>query len=102
MHGPKCSQQLNKITKKKKKKILVEHWLMHEEEGKTSTEISQCKGCENIPIKTDKCEKWIRRDHNTKVIPESLVQKSNNRINATLEQLLENRTLQNGEKKKVN
>jgi len=94
MHRPKHNQQLSKIVKKKKKKVLAEHWLMHREEGKTHTEISLCKGCEDRLEQTiDKCEKWIRRDQNTKVVPELLIEKTNNRINATLEQLLENRRI---------
>ena len=46
MHGPKHDQQLSRISRKKKEKVLAEHWLMHRDGGKTSTEISRCKGCE--------------------------------------------------------
>ena len=42
----------------------------------------------------NKCEWWIRRDHNIKVMPESLVERNNNKINVTLEQILENRTIE--------
>ena len=46
MHGPKHDQQFSRVTKKKKKKVLAEHWLIYKEKGKTSTELSKCKGCE--------------------------------------------------------
>ena len=37
-------KQLGKIIKKKKKKILVEHWQMQSREVELSTEISRCDG----------------------------------------------------------
>jgi hypothetical protein len=58
IHGPKRNQQLSKISKKKKKKILAEHWLLQKIEGKTYTEISKCKGCEDSTEQlTDNCIK---------------------------------------------
>ena len=56
--------------------------------------MSKCKGCENGPEQTDKCKKWIRQDHSIKAIPETLIEKNNNRINVIQEQLLENRTIE--------
>jgi len=94
VYGPKHDRQVGKTTKKKKKKVLIEHWTMHTEEGKTSTELSIFKGCENRLEQTkDKCEKWIRQDHNMRVIPELLIEKANSRINATLEQIQEDREI---------
>ena len=46
MHELKHDQQLSRITKKKKKKVLAEHWLKHRDKGKMSTELNRCKGCE--------------------------------------------------------
>src|SRR6185295_15646521 len=95
MHEPKHDQQLSRITKKKKKKVLAEHWLIHRDKGKMSTEINRCKGCERGSEQImNKCEWWIRCDHNIKVMPESLIERNNNKINAMLEQLLENRTIE--------
>ena len=45
MHGPKHDQQLSRITKKKKKKVLAEHWLIHIDKEKMSTKISRYKDC---------------------------------------------------------
>jgi hypothetical protein len=103
IYGPKNNQQFSKIIKKKKGKALVEHWLMHKEEGKTVTELSKCTGYEIRSEQTrDSCEKWIKRKQSIKAIPESLVEKNNNRINATLEQLLENRTIEEWKKEERN
>ena len=99
----KNNQQFSKITKKRKEKVLVEHWLMHKEEKKTVTELSKCKGCEiRSERTTDSCEKQIRRNHDIKAIPELLVKKNNNKINAILEQLLENRTIEEQKKEEEN
>jgi len=46
IHGSKHNQRLSKVIKKKGEKILAEHWVMKKEEGKTTIEISKCKGCE--------------------------------------------------------
>jgi len=99
VHGPKHNQQLSRISKKKKIKILAEHWLLQKVEGKTHTEISKCKGCENRTEQSiDNCERWIRRNNNIKAVPETLVEKGSNKINATLEQILENRTTEEWKK----
>jgi hypothetical protein len=95
VYGPKHNRQVGRVIKKKKKKVLTEHWLTHTEEGETSTELNICKGCGNsLEQTTDNCERWIRQDHNMKVIPELLIEKANNRINATLEQILEDRIIE--------
>ena len=47
------NKQLGKIVKKKKKKILVEHWLMQNRDNKLSTEISRCDGCINKDLEAE-------------------------------------------------
>jgi ribonuclease HI len=99
VYEQKPNQQLGRITKKRDEEVLAEHWLMEKEEGKTSTKISRCKGCEHrSPQMADKCERWIRRDHNIRVIPEALIEKNRSKINATVEQLVENRSIEEWKK----
>ena len=50
------NKQLGKIIKKKKKKVLLEHWQMQNNENEIATEISRCNGCtEEDKQKEDSC-----------------------------------------------
>ena len=82
------NRQLGKIVKKKKKKILVEHWQMQSEEAELSTEISKCDGCISESEQTeDSCQQWIRTNNNVNVIPNTLIKKSDGKIKTEINQL---------------
>jgi hypothetical protein len=53
IHGAQNNRQLGKIVKKKKKKILIEHWQMQSKEGELAIEINRCKGC----MREEECQK---------------------------------------------
>ena len=95
VYGPEQNRQLGKITKKKKKKVEIEHWTMRESGNNVTTEIKQCVGCkENEKQIEEKCERWIRLDHKVKAIPEALIRKEIDEIEASLDQLKENRSIE--------
>ena len=43
--GTSDCKQLGKVVKKKKKKVLIEHWQMQSKEEELATEINRCNGC---------------------------------------------------------
>ena len=45
MYSRQNNRHLGKIIRKKKKKVLIEHWQMQDRENELSTEISLCNGC---------------------------------------------------------
>ena len=45
VYGAKGDRQLGKVVRKKKKKVLIEHWQMQSVENELSTEIRKCDRC---------------------------------------------------------
>jgi len=97
------SKQLGKIVKKKKKKVLLEHWQMHSKKSEVATEISQCDGCIGKEEQEEEsCQQWIRINNKIRVIPDALIEKSNNKIKIDIDQLIgkvETKKLKDSEQK---
>jgi len=87
-HSAQNNRQLGKIVKKKKKKILVEHWQMQSKESELATEISRCKGCiGDEECQEDSCQQWIRINNKINVIPDALIKKGSNKIKIAIDQI---------------
>src|SRR6185295_9033698 len=105
IYGAQDCRQLGKIVKKKKKKILLEHWQMRSKENELATEISKCEGCteeEEEERVEGSCQQWIRVNSKIKVIPNAAIEKSNSKIKLAMDQLTENidtEKLKNSEQK---
>ena len=92
IYGAQDCRQLEKIVKKKKKKILLEHWQMRSKKNELATEISKCEGCteEEEERVEGSCQQWIRANSKIKVIPDAAIEKSNSKIKLAIDQLTEN------------
>ena len=90
IHGAQNNRQLGKIVKKKKKKILIEHWQMQSKESELATEISRCKGyIGDEECQEDSCQQWIRINNKINVIPDALMKKDSNKIKIAIDQITE-------------
>ena len=90
MYSTQNNRHLGKVIRKKKKKVLIEHWQMQDRENELSTEISLCNGCtRNEEQNKEGCQQWLRIDSRVKMIPEVLIAKSSNKIKAAIDQLAE-------------
>jgi hypothetical protein len=89
IYGTQEDRQLGKIIKKKKKKVLLEHWQMQNNENEIATEISRCNGCtEEDKQKEDSCWQWIRINNKIKVVPDTSIEKRNSKIKIAIDQLI--------------
>jgi len=88
IYGTQDHRQLEKVVKKKKKKVLIEHWQMECKENEVATEIKRCEGCirEEDWI-GNSCQQWTRLNKNIHVIPDRLVSKSTNQIKIMIDQI---------------
>jgi hypothetical protein len=90
IHSATENRQMGKIVKKKKKKLLIEHWQMHNIETNLITKIDKCKGCSrDEKIEENSCQYWIRINNNINTVPDMLIGKNNNIIKAATNQLIE-------------
>src|ERR1041384_2994560 len=91
MYSARDARQLGKIIKKKKKKLLIEHWQMQSKENDLKTEINRCEGCTREDEQIEKsCQQWIRVSNKINAIPETLIEKKSI-IKTEIEQLTENK-----------
>ena len=89
--GTPDGRQLGKIVKKKKKKVLIEHWQMQSNVKELATEINRCAGCTREEEQmSESCQQWIRISNKINVIPETLIKKDMNRIKIATDQIIEN------------
>ena len=81
-------KQIGKMIKKKKKKVLIEHWQMQSKEKDLATEINKCKVCIRKEEQIENsCQQWIRVSRNVNVIPDALVKKDSNQIKIAMDQI---------------
>jgi hypothetical protein len=103
IYGTQENRQLGKIIKKKKKKVLLEHWQMQSKENEIATEISRCNGCtKEEGQQDDNCWQWIRTSNKIKVVPDTSIEKRNSKIKIAMDQLIEKaetESLKNNEQK---
>src|SRR6185295_4378144 len=86
IYGAQNNRQLGKIVKKKKKKILIEHWQMQSSKDELSTKISRCDGYTGEDtLAEDGYQQWIRTSKNINVISNILIKKSNNKISTEID-----------------
>ena len=94
MYDVQDARQLRKIIKKKKKKLLIEHWQMRSRENNLETEINRCEGCTRGEEQIEEsCQQWIRVSNKINAIPETLIRKKNI-IKTEIEQLIENKRVE--------
>ena len=102
MYGTQDNRQLGKIVRKKKKKILIEHWQMQSKESELTTEISKCGGCRTKEdYVKESCQQWIRVNNKINVIPNTLIGKGDNKISAAIDQLTERVKTESREKEEL-
>jgi len=98
--GAQNNRQLGKIVKKKKKKILIDHWQMQSKESKLTTEISKCNGCIRKEEEIEgNCQQWIRVNSKINVVSDIWIEKSNNKIKVAMNQITEKTEINNLENK---
>ena len=96
--GTSDCRQLGKVVKKKKKKVLIEHWQMQSNVEKLATEINRCAGCTREEEQlSESCQQWIRISSKVNVIPETLIKKGINRIKIATDQIIENMEMSRAE-----
>src|SRR6185436_4552926 len=88
VYGTPNHRQLGKVVRKKKKKILIEHWQMQSKEEDLATEINRCKGCIRKEEQIENnCQQWIRVNRNINMIPDALIKKGSNQIRISVDQI---------------
>jgi hypothetical protein len=88
IHGTRDYRQLGKVVKKKKKKVLIEHWQMKGKENEVATEIKKCEGCiRGEEWIENSCQQWTRLSKNIHIIPDRLVSKSTNQVKIAIDQI---------------
>src|ERR1043165_9704830 len=102
MYGTQDNRQLGKIVRKKRKKILIEHWQMQSKESELTTEINICDRCRtNENYVKESCQQWIRVNNKINVIPNTLIEKGDNKISAAIDQLTERVKTESQEKEEL-